>query len=643
MILVTDIVFPSKYAKWRIEESKAFIDRYQADFLVFKVDSYANITYDIDYEEMEEYYKLKDYNIIIFDKKYNHLNKYNTRIDGTKFNRVNGFSYLFTRSETFDVTQYKNIYHIFLSMYERFNSSFKVEHNKQFIHLYPGGGLSNKSAINKIHKDTNLISTNHITTQWLKEYKYTNYIDVFGGTFLPKDNIVIPKTKNEGTLRICFSSMGAAAQKGATIYKLLAENYKCTFPKHNVEFISIGNGLPSKAITAHKPMSIRELDKFYREHVDIIVNLENGTAYNGWPLGCEAMLQGSVLITTDVYSSIKHTSYTNDMMFIVGKQDIKNMTKIITKLYNDRDLLLSMSNNVQNHTNKIFSYENQQEKIFDFIDNRFKTLATLMYHSFSPRSFVDNTIYKVKEKVFPMVSKQNVVIENNDIKKLIFDNISNGKAMSLSRYNDGEWVCMLRIPDHNLYNIHKVKWDKNTEDFVDKNITPIVKTISYYVGISNEVMKKDFITKHIYDYIKDMKLFDGGLFARWQIDGTNFEFLDLLNGKNVIIVGPDYLEKLRKYIDFKHIVTDNDLVMTRTSLITKNNGFKDRCAVVYQYDSLAKQLNDAIQDKCIVLYACAFVSKKFIHDHHTKDIIQIDVGASFDNVCGLQTRPWHYQ
>jgi hypothetical protein len=641
MILVTDILFPCKYGKWRIEESKAFIDRYNADFLVYKIDSYSKINYDFDYDEMKEYYGLNDYNILIFDQKYNHLNKFNTRIDGKRFNTINGFSYLFTKNENFDIKNYKYIYHIFLSMYEKFNKFFKVEYNKQFIHLYPGGGLSGKNAITKIHKDANVISTSPITTKWLKEAKHENFIEVLGGTLLPKNNIVIPKQKNIKTLRVCFSSMGDPEQKGAFVYRSVVEQYKKMFPQHDIEFISIGNGVQSKYIKSYKPMSVKDLDEFYSKNVDIIINLENGKAYNGWPLGCEAMLQGVVLITTDIYNCKDHFKYTDDMIFIVNKNDVNNIIKIIHNLYNDRDKLLSMSLLLQKHVNNILSYENQQAKIFDFIDNRFYSLAISTYRKIVPKSFTDNTVFKVKQKVNPFLTYDNVKIENDNIKNLIFNSIKNNIPISLARYNDGEWICMLRIKEKNAYNIHRVKWDKNAEEFMDKFVTPIIKKVPYYVGISTEVLKKDYMVENIFEYIKDLNLFDGGLFSRWQIDGTIFELFELLKNKKVIIVGPDYLSKLNSHLNFIHIVTENNLNLNRVSMI-KPYSVKDTCAVVKQYPLLLQKLQECIEDNCVVLYSCSFAAKRLIHDFHNKNIIQLDIGSAFDNLCGLQTRPWHF-
>ena len=61
--LITDLLFPSKYAKWRISEISSFIIQRDSDILVFKVDAYANITYGFDYEEVFLECSLGSYNI----------------------------------------------------------------------------------------------------------------------------------------------------------------------------------------------------------------------------------------------------------------------------------------------------------------------------------------------------------------------------------------------------------------------------------------------------------------------------------------------------------------------------------------------------------------------------------------------------
>jgi hypothetical protein len=327
--------------------------------------------------------------------------------------------------------------------------------------------------------------------------------------------------------------MGDVNQKGAPVYKLMAETYKKMYPKDNIEFVAIGNSLPSPVIKQINVMPLKDLDAFYNNTVDILVNAEVGSAYNGWPLGVEGALQGVVLVTTDIHGSNKSLNFTKDMLFIVPKNDMKEILKCVKKLHDDRNLLHSMSNNIQKHANTVFSYEKQQQKIFEYIELGKNNKSFDIYHKFSPKQFTDDTIFKIKSNIQPIISKDNVEIINDDIKSLIFDSVKNNKKLSLSRYNDGEWICMLRIPDKNLYNIHKRKWDAKAEELVDNHITPEFKDINYPVGISGEVLKKPDITKHIFDYIKDKQIFDGGIFARWQIDGTMDQFLELLKDKNV--------------------------------------------------------------------------------------------------------------
>ena len=81
-ILLTDILFPNKYAKWRLVEIKSFIDEYKCDILVVnKITNYAGIKYDFDYEILKEKFSLEEYDILIFNKNYNFVNKYRSSID----------------------------------------------------------------------------------------------------------------------------------------------------------------------------------------------------------------------------------------------------------------------------------------------------------------------------------------------------------------------------------------------------------------------------------------------------------------------------------------------------------------------------------------------------------------------------------
>ena len=67
-ILITDILFPTAFAKWRIEDIKSFVDRYDTDILFLKKTAdHENIIFEVDYEIMKNYYNLDEYNILIFN------------------------------------------------------------------------------------------------------------------------------------------------------------------------------------------------------------------------------------------------------------------------------------------------------------------------------------------------------------------------------------------------------------------------------------------------------------------------------------------------------------------------------------------------------------------------------------------------
>ena len=111
------------------------------------------------------------------------------------------------------------------------------------------------------------------------------------------------------------------------------------------------------------------LDEMYSSKVDIILNLETGAAFNGWPLGVEALLQGVILITTDNLKSNDVFKFPDESIFIVHNNDIiEKSVEYIKSLYEDRIKLNSMSKVSQSFVLEKYSYANQQEKVFNFIE-----------------------------------------------------------------------------------------------------------------------------------------------------------------------------------------------------------------------------------------------------------------------------------
>jgi hypothetical protein len=368
-VLVTDILFPSRYAMWRIAETTSFMEEKGADFLVFKVDSYEGIPFEVDFEEMVVGRGFKDYNILIFDPKYNFLNRHNTRIDGTRFNGLINASYLISKNEDFNVNNYRFVYHIFLMCYEAFNCNFLFPKDRQGIHLYPGGGNLGPDSVKKIDRRTKVVSTHPKTSRALRDLGHQNHIECLGGSFLTRNDAPFPaKGHNDGILRVAFASMGRSAEKGAREFTELAQGFSRLHPNSKVEFVSISREPLAEGIRHHQPMGLRELLEFYRTEIDVLVSMDTGLAFNGWPLGMEAALCGCVLATSDPQRVGEHYNFAPDSLFLFDIAELGQLVAFINQLDADRALLWERSLACQSVVREFLSYDNQQGKIFEFLN-----------------------------------------------------------------------------------------------------------------------------------------------------------------------------------------------------------------------------------------------------------------------------------
>ena len=374
-ILLTDILFPNKYAKWRLVEIKSFIDEYKCDILVVnKITNYAGIKYDFDYEILKEKFSLEEYDILIFNKNYNFVNKYNSRIDGTQFNNIINADYMFCHKSknidisNFNLTQlinaYDFIYHIFLISYQKFNHHFKYPHNKQIIHLYPGGGYLSPASLNNIHKDANIVVSQQFIS---KQIIHNKFINVYGGGFYNKDENIKIKNRNTDELCVCFTSMGCPIAKGLYIYYSIVEQYNIKYPNNNVKFISIGiNKNTNKNIVSYQPMPQDELSNFYNNNVDVVISLDTGVQINGFPLGVEAIMEGCVVLTTDKHNQNVLNEFNFDPFYIIDTDDIDDIIMRINSL-TDKNILRQKSNILQNRIYELFNYDNTILRTFNFI------------------------------------------------------------------------------------------------------------------------------------------------------------------------------------------------------------------------------------------------------------------------------------
>lgn len=369
-MLVVDILFPTQYALWRICETTSFIREKNSDILVFKVASHAGIDYNVDYELMSTRQGFENYNIIIFDPNFNFLNKYNKKIDGTKWNGKFPASYLFTRHENFSLQNYALVYHIFLMCYNSFNAAASFPKWRQAIHLYPGGGFLGTESLKGISKKTKIISTHPKTSQDLRSINHPNFIECLGGSFVCKDEKPLPnKSLNTGVMTVAFASMGHAAEKGAEHFKEICERYQKKYGAQGVKFVSIGNLRLGDNIEYVAPMAMHALMDYYINHVDVMISIDTGVAYNGWPLGVESALSGAALFTTDVKNSNIHYKFPSDAITIFETSDLDSVVENIQRLNQNRLELQNRQHRCQEAFSEYYKYENQQGRIFGFLES----------------------------------------------------------------------------------------------------------------------------------------------------------------------------------------------------------------------------------------------------------------------------------
>lgn len=370
--LVVDVLYPNKFSRWRNIEIKFFIDEFNSDILVYKANDFAGNKFFFDWDFCNDDIggQLSDYNILIFDSSFNHLNKWNKRIDGTLFNGLFSGSYLLTKKESFNISDYSFVYHMFLCCYSYFKKDYNFTKD-QFIHLYPGGGwqaLTNE--LSQINNSAKLISTHPSTTKLLREKNRHQFIELKTGLMCDKGDVMVGKDINTKKMTVCFSSLGISEDKGDDYYLEVVDRYTQKYAVDNIEFISIGNCKKHPHIESFQPMNYKDLAKFYQKKVDIYLNLETGYFINGWPLGLEAIREGAVLITTDRHDSSKHY----DHPFYVTN-NINDFVEFIKILHDDRVLLKIKSKECQKFVTRYSSYENQQLKIKKFIEENINKLS----------------------------------------------------------------------------------------------------------------------------------------------------------------------------------------------------------------------------------------------------------------------------
>jgi hypothetical protein len=216
-----------------------------------------------------------------------------------------------------------------------------------------------------------LISTQFYTSEYLGRALPSNpTYDVFVSPILPRGYRLVPKPiKNiSEPLNVCFTSLGDVHEKGADLYISIASRFKQRFPDDHVIFYAVGNVPNSSHVTHVSKMTQHQLSHFYHSTIDIVFNLDRTVNSNGWPLGCEAVVAGALLFSTDRFNMNSN----NNLHFGAGFHRVTEgfewpTIERIHHYAHDRFALQRDSLSIQKQMVAATGYPNQMGKIVNII------------------------------------------------------------------------------------------------------------------------------------------------------------------------------------------------------------------------------------------------------------------------------------
>ena len=210
--------------------------------------------------------------------------------------------------------------------------------------------------------------------------------------------------------------------------------------------------------------------------------------------------------------------------------------------------------------------------------------------------------------------------EFKDVYEDILYKLENDLNFHFVRYGDGEWAIILK---NNVYDHLLKKWGDSLKPF-SKTLRDIVESKpQYYFGIQNLAYRNwheeiDILTK-------DMNLVKADIFHSRSQKNKIKDFFNILSNKNVILIGPEYLNKISEFKFIHHIITPEYHVWN-------------------SLDKIEKEIEEFIStqnEKIVLIYSCSIASKILIDKFSDKKITQIDTGSLLDPYVGVNSRSYH--
>lgn len=206
----------------------------------------------------------------------------------------------------------------------------------------------------------------------------------------------------------------------------------------------------------------------------------------------------------------------------------------------------------------------------------------------------------------------------------IIENLKEGKNFSFSRWGDGELNCLFGKAGTNC---DKHPYDS---DLGIKLSNIMMSKQRYCLGIQNLGYKQ---RKEAIDEITlDMNFnwCNADMLHHASIKGRFTEFIEALKGRDLILVAPERLEKLRT-------VFPDSLGNFKQIFIPKVNCFN-------MYSLIRKEIRENCKENVVILYCASMMANVLIDnifEQHGESLTQIDVGSAFEPYVGHSNRSYH--
>lgn len=215
---------------------------------------------------------------------------------------------------------------------------------------------------------------------------------------------------------------------------------------------------------------------------------------------------------------------------------------------------------------------------------------------------------------------------------LLTEKLRSGENFHIARYNDGEWVFMLKIEPYYSKFIENHGHNVDEVASISRKLLNIIDAEpDYYIGIDSTTRALQGVIAHAREPFeaklkKIPYLLYGDIFNAATIRFGIKCLLEPLEDRFTISVGPSYMQALRAN---HHIA------------VPTNNCWNKSQEVETTLHQLIKKNQ---QQHPVILYSCSLLAKLLLdncYKQYGNSITQLDIGSCIDPWCGMASRPWH--